>query len=69
VPYHFQNALSLIKAEPLRILLINPNSTASMTEQADRSARRTALAGTIIEAINPADTPRSDFFLGNQACD
>lgn len=43
----------------MRILLINPNSTKSMTDQAERSARRAALPTTVIEAINPADTPRS----------
>ncbi|MBX8824163.1 aspartate/glutamate racemase family protein [Ochrobactrum sp. SFR4] len=43
----------------MRILLINPNSTQSMTDQAERSARRAALPTTVIEAINPADTPRS----------
>lgn len=30
-----------------------------MTDQAERSARRAALPTTVIEAINPADTPRS----------
>lgn len=48
-----------IKAKPLRILLINPNSTQSMTEQAERSARSAALATTVIETFNPTDTPRS----------
>jgi len=48
-----------IKAKPLRILLINPNSTQSMTEQAERSARSVALDTTVIEAVNPTDTPRS----------
>jgi allantoin racemase len=43
----------------LRILLINPNSTQSMTDQAERSARSAALPTTVIEAINPTDTPRS----------
>ncbi|MCF7644134.1 aspartate/glutamate racemase family protein [Bacillus subtilis] len=43
----------------MRILLINPNSTQSMTDQAERSARSAALPTTVIEAINPTDTPRS----------
>ncbi|WOC15643.1 aspartate/glutamate racemase family protein [Pseudochrobactrum sp. MP213Fo] len=43
----------------MRILLINPNSTQSMTEQAARSARNAALATTVIQATNPTDTPRS----------
>lgn len=43
----------------MRILLINPNSTQSMTDQAERSARSAALSTTVIEAINPTDTPRS----------
>ena len=33
----------------MRILVINPNSTASMTAQIDASARRAAFPGTVIE--------------------
>jgi allantoin racemase len=42
-----------------RILLVNPNSTASMTEQIRRSAVRVAAPGTQIEAVNPSGTPAS----------
>lgn len=46
--------------EPLtQILLINPNATASMTEQALRSARRVALPGTRICAATGTDAPLS----------
>lgn len=48
-----------MKAKPLRILLVNPNSSKSMTEQAGRSACHIALETTVIEALNPTDTPRS----------
>lgn len=43
----------------MHILLINPNSTVSMTEQVRDSARRCAFPGTRIEALNPGDTPAS----------
>lgn len=43
----------------MRILVINPNSTASMTAQIDASARRAAFPGTVIESINPQGTPAS----------
>ncbi|MBE0553776.1 MAG: aspartate/glutamate racemase family protein [Rhodobacteraceae bacterium] len=43
----------------MRIVLINPNSTASMTDQVRESARRNAFPGTEIVALNPADTPAS----------
>lgn len=43
----------------MHILLINPNSTASMTDQIRESARRSAFPGTVIEAVNPAGTPAS----------
>ncbi|MBL4916970.1 aspartate/glutamate racemase family protein [Szabonella alba] len=39
--------------------LVNPNSTASMTEQAGRAARRVAAADTVIELWTPPDTPAS----------
>ncbi len=42
-----------------RILLVNPNSTASMTALVRRSAERVAAPGTRIEAVNPADGPAS----------
>lgn len=41
------------------ILLINPNSTASMTEQARRSAVRFAAQGTVIEAVTCDGAPAS----------
>ena len=43
----------------MQILLINPNATASMTDQALRSARRVALPGTRIAAATGQDTPLS----------
>lgn len=43
----------------MRIRLINPNSTASMTAHVERVARAVAAPGTIVEAVNPADTPAS----------
>lgn len=43
----------------MRILVINPNSTRSMTVQIGDSARRAAFAGTVIEAVNPEGTPAS----------
>lgn len=43
----------------MRILVINPNSTRSMTCQIGESARRAAFPGTFIEAINPEGTPAS----------
>lgn len=39
--------------------LVNPNSTASMTEQVGRAARRVAAPGTVIDIGNPPDTPAS----------
>lgn len=44
---------------PMHILLINPNATASMTEQATRSARSVALPDTRIAAATGIDTPLS----------
>lgn len=41
----------------MRILIINPNSTASMTHAIGRAGERAARAGTRITAINPTDTP------------
>lgn len=43
----------------MRIMVINPNSTASMTAQIGHSARRCCFPGTVIEAVNPQGTPPS----------
>lgn len=43
----------------MRILVINPNSTASMTEKIGRAAADCAAPGTLIDAINPPDSPVS----------
>lgn len=43
----------------MQILLINPNSTASMTEQALRTAQRVASPGTVIDARTGSGTPVS----------
>lgn len=43
----------------MHIRLINPNSTASMTTQALKSALRVANAGTRVTAVNPQATPVS----------
>jgi allantoin racemase len=43
----------------VHILIINPNSTASMTDQVRESARRSAFPSTLIEAVNPSGTPAS----------
>ncbi|MGU3575094.1 aspartate/glutamate racemase family protein [Brucellaceae bacterium C25G] len=43
----------------MKINIINPNSTFSMTEQIRRSAERVAFKGTVIEAHNPSSTPAS----------
>jgi allantoin racemase len=43
----------------MRILLVNPNSTASMTEQIARVARQVVRPTTEIIATNPTDTPSS----------
>ena len=39
------------------ILLINPNSTASMTAGIEKAARAVALAETVVKAVNPEGTP------------
>jgi allantoin racemase len=44
---------------PLRILIVNPNSTAAMTEKIGAAARAVAAAGTEIIAVNPDDGPVS----------
>jgi len=43
----------------MRILVINPNTTASMTEKIGMAARKAASKGTDIVAVNPADGPPS----------
>ena len=43
----------------MRILIINPNTTARMTEAIGRAGRRAASAETEIIAVNPADGPVS----------
>lgn len=43
----------------MRLLVINPNSTASMTEKIGAAARAAASPGTEIVAINPPDGPVS----------
>jgi len=41
------------------ILVLNPNTTASMTEKIGRAASAAAAPGTIVQAANPADGPVS----------
>jgi allantoin racemase len=43
----------------MRILIVNPNTTASMTEAIGRAGRVVAAAGTEIIAVNPVDGPVS----------
>lgn len=43
----------------MRILVVNPNTTASMTEKIGAAARRVASAGTQIVAVNPLHGPAS----------
>ncbi|TIU32140.1 MAG: aspartate/glutamate racemase family protein, partial [Mesorhizobium sp.] len=43
----------------MRILVINPNTTASMTAKIGQAAASVAAAGTEIIAVNPADGPPS----------
>ena len=43
----------------MRILVVNPNTTASMTEKIGVAARRVASVGTEIVAVNSADGPAS----------
>jgi allantoin racemase len=43
----------------LRILVINPNTTASMTEKIGAAAAHAASAGTQVSAVNPQDGPPS----------
>src|SRR3989338_4401364 len=43
----------------MRILVVNPNTTASMTAKIGAAARRGASSGTEIVAVNPASGPAS----------
>ena len=43
----------------MKIVVVNPNTTAAMTEGIGRAARAVAAAGTEILAVNPADGPAS----------
>ena len=43
----------------MRILVVNPNTTASMTAKIGAAAQRIAAAGTEIVAVNPASGPVS----------
>lgn len=43
----------------MRILVVNPNTTASMTAKIGAAARRVASAGTEVVAVNPAHGPAS----------
>jgi allantoin racemase len=43
----------------MRILVVNPNTTAAMTATIDRAARSVAAPGTEIVSVNPADGPVS----------
>jgi allantoin racemase len=43
----------------MRILVVNPNTTAAMTEKIGQAARAVAAAGTEIIAVNPPDGPVS----------
>jgi allantoin racemase len=44
---------------PMRILIVNPNTSAAMTEKIRAAARAVAAPGTEILAVNPADGPVS----------
>ena len=43
----------------MRILIVNPNTTASMTRKAEAAARAVAASGTEIVAVNPGYGPPS----------
>ncbi|HYD68518.1 aspartate/glutamate racemase family protein, partial [Azospirillum sp.] len=43
----------------MRILVVNPNTTASMTARIGAAARAVAAPGTEVEAVNPAMGPAS----------
>jgi len=51
--------LAKVWSEPMRILVINPNTTAAMTAKVGEAARAVAAPGTVIEAVNPAFGPAS----------
>lgn len=44
---------------PVRLLVVNPNTTASMTARIGAAARAVAAPGTTIDAVNPAEGPAS----------
>ena len=53
----------------MRLLVINPNSTAAMTASIAVAAREAAGEGTSIVAVNPADTPPAiEGPLDGEAC-
>lgn len=43
----------------MRLLVVNPNTTAAMTAAVGRAARGVAAPGTVVEAVNPALGPAS----------
>ena len=43
----------------MRILVVNPNTTAAMTAKIGRASRAAAAVGTEIIAVNPVDGPVS----------
>ncbi len=43
----------------MRIVVVNPNTTASMTEKIGAAAREVAGSGTVVVARNPAQGPAS----------
>lgn len=43
----------------MKLLIVNPNSTASMTDKIAAAARRSARAGTVIDAVNDPGAPPS----------
>ena len=43
----------------MRILIVNPNTTAAMTEKIGRAGRAAAALGTELIVVNPADGPVS----------
>lgn len=43
----------------MRLLLVNPNTTASMTRDIEANARAVAGANTLVEAVNPVEGPAS----------
>jgi allantoin racemase len=45
--------------DAMRLLVINPNTTASMTHKIEAAAKAAAYGGTTLTAVNPADGPAS----------